>query len=186
MASIIFLYLKHSAPSINERRITLADSHTTKKALANALKECMQEESFCKISVSDLCEKCHMNRKSFYYHFRDKFDLLNWIFENDFNEILAQESDIWEVTEALCMYLIDNRSFFKKAMKIEGQNCFCTYFKDSLTDYYSKKFEEMYFCDDRFKARFYADSVVMSIARWLSRSDYHPEELVEKLKDCLS
>ncbi len=164
----------------------MADSRTTKNALAQALKESMKEEAFCKISVSELCERCHMNRKSFYYHFRDKFDLLNWIFQSEFSDILAEESDLWEVTENLCLYLLENRSFFKKAMKIEGQNCFCTYFKDSLTDYYSDKFEELYFPTDRFKARFFADSVVMSIARWMCRGDYHPEELVEKLKDCLA
>ena len=27
-----------------------------------------------------------MNRKSFYYHFRDKYDLVNWIFYVDFIE----------------------------------------------------------------------------------------------------
>ena len=25
-----------------------------------------------------------MNRKSFYYHFKDKFDLVNWIFDVEY------------------------------------------------------------------------------------------------------
>ena len=57
----------------------MADSNITKQALSTALKELMEEQSFEKISVSDICDRCHMNRKSFYYHFKDKYDLANLI-----------------------------------------------------------------------------------------------------------
>ena len=50
----------------------MADSNITKNALAASLKNLMREKPFEKISVSDICEACGMNRKSFYYHFKDK------------------------------------------------------------------------------------------------------------------
>ena len=50
----------------------MSDSNITKRSLASALKELMEEMPFAKITVADICEKCGMNRKSFYYHFRDK------------------------------------------------------------------------------------------------------------------
>ena len=59
-------------------------SNITKKALAMAMKELIEQIPFSKISVSDICEKCGMNRKSFYYHFKDKYDLVNWIFDVEF------------------------------------------------------------------------------------------------------
>lgn len=62
----------------------MADSNITKKALAGALKELMDTKPFQKISVSDICERCQMNRKSFYYHFKDKYDLMNWIYDTEF------------------------------------------------------------------------------------------------------
>ena len=62
----------------------MADSNITKLALSGALKELLEEQSFEKISVSDICERCGMNRKSFYYHFKDKYDLVNWIFDTEF------------------------------------------------------------------------------------------------------
>ena len=49
----------------------MADSNITKRALASALKELMESTPFTKITVSDICAKCNMNRKSFYYHFKD-------------------------------------------------------------------------------------------------------------------
>lgn len=58
----------------------MAGSNITKNALAQAMKELMLEKKFEKISVTDICNQCGMNRKSFYYHFRDKYDLVNWIF----------------------------------------------------------------------------------------------------------
>ena len=62
----------------------MADSGITKRALAEALKQLMEELPFSKISVADICEQCNMNRKSFYYHFKDKYDLLNWILDTEF------------------------------------------------------------------------------------------------------
>ena len=62
----------------------MPDSNITKKALAQSLKELMGKQSFAKISVADICEGCGMSRKSFYYHFKDKYDLVNWIFDMEF------------------------------------------------------------------------------------------------------
>lgn len=65
----------------------MTDSSITKLALSNALKELPTEQPFEKISISDICDRCRMNRKSFYYHFRDKYDLVNWIFDTEFMEL---------------------------------------------------------------------------------------------------
>ena len=62
----------------------MPDSNITKRALASALKELMEDSPFSKISVSDICQACDMNRKSFYYHFKDKYELVNWIFNEEF------------------------------------------------------------------------------------------------------
>ena len=62
----------------------MADSNITKRALAAALKSLLAERPFAKVSVREICEACGMSRKSFYYHFKDKYELLNWIFETEF------------------------------------------------------------------------------------------------------
>lgn len=62
----------------------LADSNITKQALSSAFKELLESRPFSKISIGDICEKCEMNRKSFYYHFKDKYDLVNWIYYTEF------------------------------------------------------------------------------------------------------
>ena len=47
----------------------MPDSSITKQALAAALKSLMREMPFERVSVSHICQKCNMNRQSFYYHF---------------------------------------------------------------------------------------------------------------------
>ena len=71
----------------------MADSNITKRALASALRELMQEVPFDKIQVTHICERCDMNRKSFYYHFMDKYDLVNWIFDTEFITLAMEGSN---------------------------------------------------------------------------------------------
>ena len=52
----------------------------TKKLLTDSLKNLLQEKSFDKITVNDICERAMVHRATFYNHFNDKTDLVNYIF----------------------------------------------------------------------------------------------------------
>ena len=58
-------------------------SATTKRALAESLKKLLSSKTLDKITVSDIVEGCGVNRQTFYYHFHDVYDLIEWIFEED-------------------------------------------------------------------------------------------------------
>ena len=49
----------------------MADSNITKQARSGSLKKLLTKKPLEKISVADICTLCGMNRKSFYYHFKD-------------------------------------------------------------------------------------------------------------------
>ena len=76
----------------------MADSNITKSALASALKELMETTPFAKITVSDICAKCNMNRKSFYYHFKDIYDLVEWSCLEDAKRALDEKKtyETWQ------------------------------------------------------------------------------------------
>ncbi|TCT15612.1 TetR family transcriptional regulator [Natranaerovirga pectinivora] len=59
------------------------DSDTTKKKLANALKILMGERPFEKIKIQDIVDLCDMNRRTFYYHFQDIYELLEWFYHEE-------------------------------------------------------------------------------------------------------
>ena len=59
----------------------------TKIEIAHAFKKLMEVKSFESITVNDITEACDLNRLTFYYHFEDKYALLNWIY---YNEIILE------------------------------------------------------------------------------------------------
>ena len=166
----------------------MADSNVTKRALASALKELMDEVSFKKISVADICEKCDMNRKSFYYHFRDKYDLVNWIFDTEIIALLQKQptNEPWFILEETCRYFYNNRSFYRKALQVKGQNSFSEHFREFLLPLLTDHIEKEIFCGKPVPALcidFFADGIVCTIERWiLDKNSIPPEEYVNTIR----
>ncbi len=52
--------------------------HTTKEALAEAFEGLLEKRSIDRITVKDIVTECGVNRQTFYYHFRDIHDLMEW------------------------------------------------------------------------------------------------------------
>lgn len=51
----------------------------TKKALAASLKRLLCQKPLNKITIRDITDDCGINRMTFYYHFKDIYDLLSWL-----------------------------------------------------------------------------------------------------------
>lgn len=58
-------------------------SQTTKRALEASLKKLLLQKPLNKITINDITEDCGVNRMTFYYHFKDIYDLVDWILEED-------------------------------------------------------------------------------------------------------
>ena len=58
----------------------MSESQITKKALALSIKKLMETIPLAKLSIHQIVDNCGINRQTFYYHFKDKFDLVNWIY----------------------------------------------------------------------------------------------------------
>ena len=58
-------------------------SNMTKQALEASLKRLLLQKPLNKITISDIAEDCEVNRMTFYYHFRDIYDLVEWSCEED-------------------------------------------------------------------------------------------------------
>lgn len=168
----------------------MADSNITKRALASALRELMEEIPFDKIQVAHICERCDMNRKSFYYHFKDKYDLLNWILDTEFIT-LAQSGNSatnyderLEALQAICCYFYKNRNFYRKALKIEGQNALSGHLREILFPLLKIRMVDLFGEDtfDDFEANFFTDACMCTIERWLLEKDcMPPEQFISRL-----
>lgn len=54
-------------------------SNTTKLALEASLKKQLLHKQLDKITINDLTSDCGISRMSFYYHFKDIYDLVEWV-----------------------------------------------------------------------------------------------------------
>lgn len=54
-------------------------SQTTKRALAESLKRLLAEKPLEKVTITDITDDCGVNRMTFYYHFNNVYDLIEWI-----------------------------------------------------------------------------------------------------------
>ena len=61
-----------------------------KSAVASALAEMMKHRSVDKITVKDLVEACGISRQTFYYHFRDITDVVEWAAQQAGQRVLAE------------------------------------------------------------------------------------------------
>jgi Transcriptional regulator len=61
----------------------------TKQALADALLELVQTAPVRKIKVTNIVQRCGAARVTFYKHFRDKHDLIGWVYKEKMTAALA-------------------------------------------------------------------------------------------------
>ena len=66
----------------------------TKLWIADTMKKLLSRKSIDKIRVTEICKEAEIERPTFYYHFRDKYDLMAWmIYESAYDtDILDLES----------------------------------------------------------------------------------------------
>jgi probable dihydroxyacetone kinase regulator len=157
----------------------------TKKIFAQALKNLMITTPFAKIGIGDITKECEMNRNSFYYHFKDKYELLNWIFLTELTEEVNREEALeissWELLDRICVYFYNNRKFYANAMSYEGQDSFLDYFREVLSALIDARAGDL-FQDDitpdfrEFALDFLLDAAIMTIARWLKNGAKYPPE----------
>lgn len=91
----------------------------TKRWIAQTIRELMKHKSIEKIRVTEICRAAEIERPTFYYHFKDKYDLVAWMFYTD-----AYGTDITSVpSSAAGMNKMKQEIlFYKRAYEDSSQN----------------------------------------------------------------
>lgn len=142
-----------------------------KRKYADAIEELLKSRSYDKISVNDICDKVGAYRPNFYYHFKNKDDLINWIFLRDYDtKEFIDRGEVYRHTVFLTR-IKKHASFY---IKIVGGSTNCEYynfiksmFKEYACELYSVEQDELDDID-RFKLEYAASSYVMTVYEWLS------------------
>lgn len=112
----------------------------TKQSFAAALKHAMEHKKLSKITVSELCTACNVNRKTFYYHFEDIYALLKWMLEQEAIEVVKNFDFIVDTEEAFRFvmdYVDHNKHIINGAFDSMGhEEIKCFFYNDLFSVVY--------------------------------------------------
>lgn len=100
----------------------------TKELLADCFHQLMMKTPFDKITIKMITDKAGLIRPTFYKHFQDKYEILEWIFKTDVTDsvdlMLANGMEL-DAIVMFCRCLERDRKFYKRAYAMEpGPNSF--------------------------------------------------------------
>ncbi|MDU4891187.1 MAG: TetR/AcrR family transcriptional regulator C-terminal domain-containing protein [Clostridium sp.] len=166
-------------------------SQVTKRALEASLKNMLFKKPLDKITINDITDDCGMNRMTFYYHFKDIYDLVEWSCEEDASRALNGKKtyDTWQ--QGLLQIfnaVLDNKPFIMNVYRSVSREQVELYLYkityklliDVVEDQaQGMKVKEV---DKKFIANFYKFAFVGLMLDWI-KDDMRekPEDIVERL-----
>lgn len=151
-----------------------------KVALGESLKKLMREKPFSAITVDAICRGAQTSHRNFYRHFKDKYDLLNWVYQTDFLQYITVDltKPIWGYLSDICGHLHSDRKFYLNAFAVSGQNSFREFCMQRLTPRLMLDFGAAF--DDeklaQFCLRHITDAVFDHFQIWLSQEPCTPPD----------
>lgn len=165
-------------------------SDLTKQALIASFKKLLETEPFDKITISDITNDCGLSRQTFYYHFRDIFDMIRWIYNSEsLNEIGGRGGygTLQDKIRELFDYTLNNKSLILGTFNSKCRNDLVGYYMDvsirKISDIVEMKSDgDIAEKDKKFIASVYAYAFVGIMVDWISDGmKESSEEMVDRV-----
>ena len=158
--------------------------------LAESFKELALEKPIEKITIKEITDRAGVIRVTFYNHFQDKYELIEWIIRKEVMEpveILWSNRMMDEALTFLFTTILRNKEFYMHAARVSGQNSFedvvrkC--FAEATTKYlktYARGRQKHPWLTQERAGEFCSMALAYVLLSWI-RSGMHepPEEMVE-------
>ncbi len=189
-----------------EKNLTAEDTHAgsdekkpdrrqekMKYRLAAAMKKCMERMPVEKVTVKEIVEECGTTRQTFYRHFLDKYDLINWYFDKILSESFKHMGTGETVYESLVRkfrFIEHERLFFDAAFRYDDQNSLRDHDYREIHAFYTNMIEsrtkEPLSSELNFILEMYCRGSVYMTTRWVSGEiEYTPEEMAKCLVEAM-
>lgn len=162
-------------------------SQTTERAIAAALKKLLQQKTLNKITISDLANECGINRMTFYYHFKDIYDLIEWMTNERAEKALEGNKNIgsWQQgLQNLLDALLEEKTFVMGVYHSLSREQIETYLYNVVGDLIWKVIEDytggrsVSIDDRRFLTELYKYGISGIILNWISNGMKQPPEII--------
>ena len=171
-------------------------SLTTKKAIAYTFKDLLKEKPFNKITVNDIASKCDINRQTFYYHFQDIRDLIEWICIDEVDNLLEKkdECEKWEDKFLLIFKIMEQEKIFinniynSVSVEVLRSNLYRLVYPIIYSEIIEKsKGKNLREEDKKFIADFYKYAFVSIVLDWVDKGMIeNPEIIVLKVSNLIT
>ncbi|BBF42737.1 transcriptional regulator, TetR family [Lachnospiraceae bacterium KM106-2] len=161
--------------------------------IVSSVTELLTQGELDKLTIGDITNHCHMTRQLFYHYFKDKYDVVAWIYKNDFQNLIDQIPDYITYQDLLLevLHLLKSKQlFYGHALQSKDYNALSTimithinlilscYIRRSVTDVPQ---DQLNFLID-----FYSHGAVRCLTELLtSLISFHEDQLSEWLIDTL-
>ncbi len=99
----------------------------TYELIVNSFKKLLMEKDFRKITVKMIAQESGIMRSTFYNYFQDKYEILEWIVQEEiFSKVsmLLAKEQYADAMRMIFRRFAEDKPFYKKAFEIRGQNGF--------------------------------------------------------------
>ncbi len=163
----------------------------TAQLLAESFKELACQHPIEKITIKEITDRAGVIRPTFYNHFQDKYELLEWIVAHDLLEPIKpfiQSGLVLQAMTFLFISLEKEKAFYTRASRMEGQNSFSDIAQHCIEEFLCEIFTERrerkcpkyeWLTPERL-AQYYGQSMVFIVIQWIkSGMTIPPQELAE-------
>lgn len=160
--------------------------------LAESLIELSAKKPIDKITIKEITDKAGVIRPTFYNHFQDKYELIEWIIKTELLEPIKPLLNAGMIFEAIVLMLNNitaNSVFYKKALKLEGAVTFnqiamkCVYemFMNIISEKSTGKKSKYRWLTPEVISTYYAQSLCFITEGWIAQGmdDIEPKEMAE-------
>ena len=164
---------------------------TVDTLLAESFKELACQKAIEKITVKSITDKAGVIRPTFYNHFQDKYELLEWIIRVQVLEPTKPLIHAGMVDEALLLIFTlvkKEKAFYETAARLEGQNSFEAIVKKCIQDILLEIIQSKrapgknhhLWLTPEYIAQYYAQSMCFVVISWIrGRMAVEPKEIIE-------
>lgn len=149
-----------------------------KLLLAESFKQLVLEKPVEKITIKEITDRAGVIRVTFYNHFQDKYELLEWICREEIVNpirILLWNNMQREALTFIFTSILKNREFYGHVAKLEGQNSFASIVRnciieiiaDYIDEHAEKKNRRYEWLTPQWVAQFYAQNMTFVLISWI-------------------
>ena len=165
----------------------------TKAKLADSLKDLMKKTPFRKITIQNVTDHCGLNRQTFYYHFKDMYDLLRWIYQNEIFRDFGLDRN-WKSTLLTTLkYAKKNKIFLRNTVRSLRKESIERFLYPFVFKWSSRIFDEacsgLYIRqeDRNFLVKFFShaflDAILIWVGNGMPESESHLLQRVTMIRD---